>query len=181
MAWVGQAFLPAGQTRMSAPAGLGTALNGNTRMTLTTCPILLAACAVVGVVLSAAADEPKKRDPVKLTDEALRLHKEALVFDGHNDLPWQFREKGELSFTHLDISRDQKALFQHAAELQGRTLTDFVIASVNDAAVRAIEEAQTIRLSAKDSRAFAEALLNPREQTARLKAAAQRYLKLAGG
>ena len=79
------------------------------------------------------------------------------------------------------ISRDQKALFQHAAELQGRTLTDFVIASVNDAAVRAIEEAQTIRLSAKDSRAFAEALLNPREQTARLKAAPQRYLKLAGG
>jgi uncharacterized protein (DUF1778 family) len=79
------------------------------------------------------------------------------------------------------ISRDQKALFQRAAELQGRTLTDFVIASVNDAAVRVIEEAQTIRLSAKDSRAFAEALLNPREPTARLKAAAQRYLKLAGG
>ena len=56
-----------------------------------------------------------------------------------------------------------------------------MIASVNDAALRVIEGAQTIRLSAKDSRAFAEALLNPREPTARLKAAAQRYLKLAGG
>jgi len=31
------------------------------------------------------------------------------------------------------VSRDQKALFQRAAELQGRTLTDFVIASVHDA------------------------------------------------
>ena len=78
------------------------------------------------------------------------------------------------------ISRDQKALFQRAAELQGRTLTDFVIASVHDAAMRVIEETRTIRLSAKDSRAFAEALLNPREPNARLKAAAGRYLKLLG-
>ena len=78
------------------------------------------------------------------------------------------------------ISRDQKALFQRAAELRGRTLTDIVIASVHEAAVRVIKEAQTIRLSARDSRAFAEALLNPREPNARLKAAAQRYLKLTG-
>jgi uncharacterized protein (DUF1778 family) len=55
------------------------------------------------------------------------------------------------------VSRDQKALFQRAAELQGRTLTDFVIAGVHDAAVRVIEETQTIRPSAADSRAFAEA------------------------
>jgi uncharacterized protein (DUF1778 family) len=78
------------------------------------------------------------------------------------------------------VSRDQKALFQRAAELQGRTLTDFVIASVHDAAVRVIEEAEMIRLNAADGRAFAEALLNPREPNARLKAAAQRYLKLTG-
>jgi uncharacterized protein (DUF1778 family) len=78
------------------------------------------------------------------------------------------------------VSRDQKALFQRAAELQGRTLTDFVIASVHDAAVRVIEETQTIRLSAADSRAFAEALLNPREPNRRLKASVQRYLKLTG-
>ena len=78
------------------------------------------------------------------------------------------------------ISRDQKALFQRAAELQGRTLTDFVIASVQEAAVRAIDEAQTIKLNARESRAFAEALLHPREPSVRLKAAAQRYLKLIG-
>jgi uncharacterized protein (DUF1778 family) len=55
-----------------------------------------------------------------------------------------------------------------------------VIASVHDAAIRVIEETQTIRLSAKDSRAFAEALLNPREPNVRLKEAVQRYLKLTG-
>jgi uncharacterized protein (DUF1778 family) len=77
------------------------------------------------------------------------------------------------------ISRDQKALFQRAAELQGRTLTDFVIASVHDAAVRVIEDTQRIRLNARDSRAFAEALLNPREPNAQLKGAARRYLSWA--
>jgi uncharacterized protein (DUF1778 family) len=63
------------------------------------------------------------------------------------------------------VCRDQKKLFKRAAELQGRTLTGFVIASVHDAAVRIIEETQTIQLSAAASRAFAEALLNPREPT----------------
>jgi uncharacterized protein (DUF1778 family) len=78
------------------------------------------------------------------------------------------------------ISRDQKALFQRAAELQGRTLTDFVIASVHDAAVRTIEDMRTIRLNAKESRAFAESLLDPREPTARLNAAARHYLRMLG-
>jgi uncharacterized protein (DUF1778 family) len=78
------------------------------------------------------------------------------------------------------VSRDQKELFQRAAALQGRTLADFVIASVHDAAVRVIEETQTIRLNAEDSCAFAEALLNPREPNGRLKAVARRYLRLLG-
>jgi membrane dipeptidase len=47
---------------------------------------------------------------VQLTDEALRIHGEAIVIDGHNDLPWQFREKEDLSFTYIDINRPQKDL-----------------------------------------------------------------------
>jgi len=75
------------------------------------------------------------------------------------------------------VSSEQKALFQRAAELQGRSLTDFVITSVHDAAVRTIEEVHLVRLNADESRAFAEALLNPREPTDRLRAAARRYLE----
>src|SRR5579871_1427764 len=97
------------------------------------------------------------------------------------DIPGKAATKTRDGRLEARISRDQKALFQRAAELQGRTLTDFVIASVHDAAVRVIEETQTIRLSAEESRAFAEALLNPREPTAPLKAAARQYLKVAGG
>lgn len=53
---------------------------------------------------------PKARGPVKLTEEALRLHRSALVIDGHNDLPWQFREKADLSFRKIDIRKIQKGL-----------------------------------------------------------------------
>jgi len=77
------------------------------------------------------------------------------------------------------VSADQKQLFQRAAELQGRTLTDFVIASVHEAAIRTIEDMQSIQLTAQESRAFAEAILNPREPAPRLKAAAQRYIESA--
>jgi membrane dipeptidase len=51
-----------------------------------------------------------KRQPVVLTDEARALHKSCLVVDGHNDLPWQFREKKDLSFLTLDIARSQKGI-----------------------------------------------------------------------
>jgi uncharacterized protein (DUF1778 family) len=79
------------------------------------------------------------------------------------------------------VSRDQKALFQRAAELQGRTLTDFVVSSLHEAAVRTIEEMQIIRLSAEDSRAFADALLHPRTPNEKLRAAARRYMETLGG
>jgi uncharacterized protein (DUF1778 family) len=78
------------------------------------------------------------------------------------------------------ISGEQKALFQRAADLQGRTLTDFVIASVHESAVKAIAELEAIRLTAADSRAFAEALLNPRKPIPELRAAAKRYRKMVG-
>lgn len=78
------------------------------------------------------------------------------------------------------ISSAQKTLFQRAADLQGRTLTDFVVASVQEAAVRTIQEMQIIRLSVQDSRAFAEALLHPRAPSHRLRAAARRYREIIG-
>jgi membrane dipeptidase len=54
-----------------------------------------------------AADD---RAPVQLTDEGLRIHRDALVIDGHNDLPWQYREQNDLAFRTLDIARPQKTL-----------------------------------------------------------------------
>jgi len=59
---------------------------------------------------STAPSNPKVREPVKLTEEALRIHREALLVDGHNDLPWQFRDKKDRSFRTIDISKLQKSL-----------------------------------------------------------------------
>ena len=78
------------------------------------------------------------------------------------------------------ISAEQKDLFLRAAELQGRTLTDFVIASVHEAAVRTMEDMRSIQLTAQESRAFADAILNPREPAPRLKAAARHYIRTFG-
>jgi membrane dipeptidase len=54
--------------------------------------------------------KPKSREPVQVTEEALRVHREAIVIDGHNDLPWQFREKGDLGFQKIDIAKPQPRL-----------------------------------------------------------------------
>jgi len=59
------------------------------------------------------------------------------------------------------ISTDLHAMLKRAAELQGRTMTDFVVAAVQDAAQRAIEQAEVIRLSLADQECFARALLSP--------------------
>jgi uncharacterized protein (DUF1778 family) len=79
------------------------------------------------------------------------------------------------------ISEDQKALFARAARLQGRSLSDFVVASVHEAAVRAIADMQAITLDETASRAFAEALLNPGEPAERLAAAARRHRAALNG
>ncbi len=50
---------------------------------------------------------------------------------------------------------------KRAAELQGRSVSDFVAAAAEEAAVRTIEEVQIIRLSVEDQRAIAAAILNP--------------------
>ena len=59
------------------------------------------------------------------------------------------------------ISTDLHSMLKRAAELQGRTMTDFVVAAVQDAAQRAIEQAEVVRLSLADQECFAQALLSP--------------------
>jgi uncharacterized protein (DUF1778 family) len=75
------------------------------------------------------------------------------------------------------LSQEIKALVQKAADLEGRTLTDFVISSVQAAAYKVIEQHQTLKLSLEDSEAFANAVLNPPQPNEALKSAALRYKK----
>jgi membrane dipeptidase len=79
--------------------------------------VLFVLAAVMLAVPQGASGEDKKdagkdpfqdRAPVKVSEEALRIHREALLIDGHNDLPYQFREKEDLSFRKIDLNRSQK-------------------------------------------------------------------------
>lgn len=76
------------------------------------------------------------------------------------------------------ISTNLHAMLKRAAELQGRTMTDFVISAVQDAAQRAIEQAEIIRLSLADQQCFAQTLLSPPRPSAALKRAFARHDKL---
>ncbi len=78
------------------------------------------------------------------------------------------------------ITPDLHALLKRAAEIQGRTMTDFVIAAVQDAARRAIEQAEVVRLSLADQECFAQALLAPPAPTPALDRAAARRRALLG-
>lgn len=78
------------------------------------------------------------------------------------------------------VTADQKSLIEQAAALQGRTVTDFVLTSVQDAARRAIEEHQRLDLSVRDSQAFVEALLRPKPVNERLRETVSRYRRATG-
>ena len=78
------------------------------------------------------------------------------------------------------VTAEQKNLIERAAALQGRSLTDFVLTSVQDAARRAIEEHHQLELSVRDSEAFVNALLNPKPVNDRLRETVRRYREATG-
>jgi len=76
------------------------------------------------------------------------------------------------------ITQSQKALFKQAAELEGRTLSDFIVQAVSEAARRTVQTHQVISLTAQEQKVLVEALLNPPEPGPRLRLAARRHRKL---
>ena len=59
------------------------------------------------------------------------------------------------------IAPDSLAVVRRAAELQGRSISDFLVAAALKDAHQTIEDAQIIRLCVDDQQRFAELLLNP--------------------
>jgi uncharacterized protein (DUF1778 family) len=76
------------------------------------------------------------------------------------------------------ISKDLHATLKRAAELQNRTVTDFVVSTLQEAAQRAIEQSGVIRLSLADQERFAQTLLAPPKPAPALKRAFARRRKL---
>jgi len=72
--------------------------------------VVLASTLLFSLPLVAAEPPKSSRKAVVLTEEALKIHAEMPVFDGHNDLPWALRAQDGKTFRSLDITRDQPTL-----------------------------------------------------------------------
>ena len=72
------------------------------------------------------------------------------------------------------------AMLKRAAEIQGRTLTDFVVSASSEAARQTIESNDIISLSLKDQRLFADSIINPPEPNAALTRAFAKHRELFG-
>lgn len=71
-------------------------------------------------------------------------------------------------------------LVRRAADLQGRSLSDFVVAAAEQAARRVIAEDHSLRLSAADQTRFVESLLAPAPPTPAMARALAHHRRLIG-
>jgi uncharacterized protein (DUF1778 family) len=78
------------------------------------------------------------------------------------------------------ISPDALAVVKRAAEIQGRSVSEFIVDAAQEAAHKTIEETTIIRLSVEDQRLIAEAILSPPEPNEALRRALRRQRELFG-
>ncbi len=76
------------------------------------------------------------------------------------------------------LNQEQKVLIQKAADLEGRTMTEFVLRSAQLAAERTLQDRAILVLSARETEAFVDAVLKPAAPGAVLRTAAQHYRKM---
>ena len=77
------------------------------------------------------------------------------------------------------LSKEQKEFFEYAANVGGfKTLTEFVIVSVQSNAEKIIEKLDKILASKRDKEIFFNELLNPSKPNKALKEAAVRYKEM---
>ena len=79
------------------------------------------------------------------------------------------------------LSKEQKHLFERAAVIGGyRSLTDFVVDTVQNKAKEIVEERERIILTQRDQAVFFDALSNPPKPNEKLLSATKSYSKLLG-
>ncbi len=78
------------------------------------------------------------------------------------------------------VCRKEKDLTKAAASLRGVSTTDFLRATVTDAAQRVIRESAVLTVSTRSKRIFVEALLNPPRPNDAALAGARRFKREVG-
>jgi len=80
----------------------------------------------------------------------------------------------------LRVTPERKVLLRRAAAIKGSSLSEFVASSAEEAALKAVREHDVMTLTAQDSIAFVEALLNPPPPNEALRRAFQHHANLIG-
>jgi uncharacterized protein (DUF1778 family) len=76
------------------------------------------------------------------------------------------------------ITPEALAVVRRAAEIQGRSVSDFVVAAAQEVAEKTVTEIEVIRLSRQAQEKFAALLLHPRAPAPALKKAFTRRRKV---
>lgn len=76
------------------------------------------------------------------------------------------------------LSPEALAMVKRAAEIEGRSLSDFVVAAAQEAARRTVEDNMILRISVEDQRRIVDAILDPPEPNAALRKAAELHNQL---
>ena len=95
-------------------------------------------------------------------------------------MPQTKRDPSRPARLEARVTRAQKRLIEHAAELRGTSVTDFVVTNLQEAAVATIRDFETLSLRDEERELFVHALLNPLEPNDAAKAAAARYKEQMG-
>jgi uncharacterized protein (DUF1778 family) len=78
------------------------------------------------------------------------------------------------------IAPEALAVVRRAAEIQGRSVSDFVVAAAQEAAQKTVSEVEVIRLSREAQERFVAQLARPRKLNPALKKAFARHRNLIG-
>ena len=78
------------------------------------------------------------------------------------------------------ITASSLAIVKRAAELQGRSVSDFVVAAAEKSARKTIEETYIIQLSIDDQRRFAKMLIDPPPLSSAMERAGEVHARLLG-
>lgn len=71
------------------------------------------------------------------------------------------QERNRTARIEARIAPDALAIVRRAAEIEGRSVSDFVVAAAQEAARRTVSEMEVIRLSREAQEQFVSLLLNP--------------------
>ncbi len=77
----------------------------------------VAALVLLSAIEPVSAQSDTERDPIAVSQKALKIHRSFPVVDGHNDLPWALRQAGG-GFDQFDISKSQPNFHTDIARLR---------------------------------------------------------------